>query len=164
MGCGAYAICGAQAAQLNWRNPGIVGRSDLETLLASDDPRNWVAISERLLGPPPPGFRFQPKHKAQVGDAASAWTLCDSHMRHVSAAAPSFMMPQLVSVANMCFCSHMCRPAHARKRTWHWQRMTAPMADAAAAAGRVYAAYVWSAQTACEKHRGSCFEQQIRLL
>lgn len=55
-----------QAAQLNWRNPGVVGRSDLESLLASDDPRDWVAISERLLGPPPPGFIFQPKHKAQV--------------------------------------------------------------------------------------------------
>lgn len=70
------AICDAQAGQLNWRNPGVVGRSDLETLLASDDPRNWVAISERLLGPPPPGFRFQPKHKAQVGNAASAWMPC----------------------------------------------------------------------------------------
>ena len=70
---GAYILCHTQAAQLNWRNPGIVGRSDLETLLASDDPRNWVAISERLLGPPPPGFRFQPKHKAQVSNAVWTW-------------------------------------------------------------------------------------------
>lgn len=44
-------------------SPGIVGRSDLETLLASTDPQDWVRISQRLLGPPPPGFVFAPKHK-----------------------------------------------------------------------------------------------------
>ena len=46
---------------------GVVGRSDLESLLGSNDPRDWVAITEMLLGPPPPGFLFAPKHKAQVG-------------------------------------------------------------------------------------------------
>lgn len=57
---------GCTAAHLNWRNPGFRGRSRLEGLLGSDDPRDWVAISEMLLGPPPPDFVFAPKHKAQV--------------------------------------------------------------------------------------------------
>ncbi len=49
------------------RDPGTVGRSALETLLALDNPcRNCVSISEQLLGPLPPVFCFQPKHRAQV--------------------------------------------------------------------------------------------------
>lgn len=55
----------SQAAVLSWRSPGITGRNDLETLLASSDPQDWVRISQRLLGPPPPGFVFAPKHKAR---------------------------------------------------------------------------------------------------
>jgi tRNA-dihydrouridine synthase 3 len=47
----------------NQRPPAFVGRSDLETLLSSPDPRDWIYISEMVLGPAPPGFQFTPKHK-----------------------------------------------------------------------------------------------------
>lgn len=47
----------------NWRPPAFVGRSDLETLLSSSDPRDWICISEMFLGPAPDGFTFTPKHK-----------------------------------------------------------------------------------------------------
>eukprot|EP00887_Chlorella_sp_A99_P006956 scaffold2.g6956.t1 len=50
--------------RLHWRPPAFVGRSDLETLLASDNPGDWVRISEMLLGPAAPGFVFAPKHRA----------------------------------------------------------------------------------------------------
>lgn len=39
---------------MHWRPPAFVGRSDLETLLASDNAADWMAISEMLLGPAPP--------------------------------------------------------------------------------------------------------------
>lgn len=53
-------------AQMNWRAAPFVGRSDLETLLASGHPRDWVKISEMILGPAPAGFVFTPKHKANA--------------------------------------------------------------------------------------------------
>lgn len=43
--------------RLNWRIPKYRGRSDLETLLGSEDPQDWVKISTMLLAralPPPP--------------------------------------------------------------------------------------------------------------
>lgn len=49
---------------INWRPPAFVGRNDLETLLGSPDPRDWIKISEMFLGPVPLGFQFTPKHKA----------------------------------------------------------------------------------------------------
>jgi hypothetical protein len=39
---------------MHWRPPAFVGRSDLETLLGSDNAADWVALSEMLLGPAPP--------------------------------------------------------------------------------------------------------------
>ena len=38
--------------------PTFVGRSDLETLLSSSDPGDWVKISTMLLGPTPSDFSF----------------------------------------------------------------------------------------------------------
>ncbi|GJP32529.1 hypothetical protein CLOM_g17157 [Closterium sp. NIES-68] len=56
--------------RINWRPPAFYGRNDLETLFGSDQPQDWVKISEMLLGPPPPSFRFVPKHKSNSYDAA----------------------------------------------------------------------------------------------
>jgi tRNA-dihydrouridine synthase 3 len=51
--------------KMNQRPPKFMcGRSDLETLLMSDQSSDWIKISEMLLGPVPDGFRFEPKHKA----------------------------------------------------------------------------------------------------
>jgi len=36
--------------QLNWRPPPFFGRNDLETLMASENPADWIRISEMLLG------------------------------------------------------------------------------------------------------------------
>lgn len=36
----------------------------METLMGSTDSRDWVRISELLLGPVPDGFAFQAKHKS----------------------------------------------------------------------------------------------------
>lgn len=40
------------------------GRNELETLLGSEDYRDWIRISEMFLGKAHPGFRFVPKHKS----------------------------------------------------------------------------------------------------
>mmetsp|Transcript_18162 Transcript_18162/g.42213 ORF Transcript_18162/g.42213 Transcript_18162/m.42213 type:complete len:661 (+) Transcript_18162:54-2036(+) len=66
--------------KINWRPRAFVGRSDLETKLSSQQAKDWVDISEMLLGKVPEGFNFIPKHKsasyekeggsaAAVGDA-----------------------------------------------------------------------------------------------
>ncbi|KAK4154740.1 hypothetical protein C8A00DRAFT_14149 [Chaetomidium leptoderma] len=54
---------------LNERPPAYRGRSDLETLLASKNYKDWVKISEMFLGPAPPNFKFQPKHKSNSYEA-----------------------------------------------------------------------------------------------
>ena len=50
--------------KLHWRAPAYVGRSQLESLLASNAAADWIRISEMLLGLVPEGFTFAPKHKA----------------------------------------------------------------------------------------------------
>ncbi|KAI9467582.1 tRNA-dihydrouridine(47) synthase [NAD(P)(+)]-like protein [Coemansia sp. RSA 1290] len=50
--------------RMNERPPPFVGRSDLETLLASPSASDWIKISEMLLGPAHPDFTFVPKHKS----------------------------------------------------------------------------------------------------
>ena len=50
---------------MHWRPPpAFVGRSDLETLLASDHAGDWVRLSEMLLGPAP---------QVRVGGGAWCW-------------------------------------------------------------------------------------------
>ncbi|KAG0301583.1 tRNA-dihydrouridine(47) synthase [NAD(P)(+)]-like protein [Dissophora globulifera] len=50
--------------RMNDRPPSFVGRNDLETMMASPDVKDWIKLSEMILGPAPDAFRFDPKHKA----------------------------------------------------------------------------------------------------
>ncbi|GFO10069.1 tRNA-dihydrouridine(47) synthase [nad(p)(+)] [Plakobranchus ocellatus] len=52
--------------RINERPPYYIGRNDLETLMASANCADWIKISEMLLGPVPPNFKFLPKHKANA--------------------------------------------------------------------------------------------------
>jgi len=53
-----------QPQHMNDRPPFYVGRDDLETLMASDQCEDWIKITELLLGPAGPNFKFTPKHKS----------------------------------------------------------------------------------------------------
>lgn len=55
-----------QSARINWRPRPYVGRSDLETKLASNNAADWIGISEMLLGKVPDTFVFVPKHKSNA--------------------------------------------------------------------------------------------------
>jgi len=57
---------------LRLRTPRFSGRDDLETLLASTDPADWVRVGEMLLGKAPAGSRFEPKHKSNAYSASAA--------------------------------------------------------------------------------------------
>jgi tRNA-dihydrouridine synthase 3 len=61
-------------ARLNWRSPStrIIGRDDLETLMASDRSSDWVKITEMLLGKVPDEFHFAPKHKSKSVESENA--------------------------------------------------------------------------------------------
>ncbi|KAI1308008.1 tRNA-dihydrouridine(47) synthase [NAD(P)(+)]-like protein [Mortierella claussenii] len=50
--------------KMNDRPPAFYGRDDMETLMASPDVKDWIKLSEMILGPAPEAFRFDPKHKA----------------------------------------------------------------------------------------------------
>ena len=53
--------------RMNERPPRFRGRDDLETLMASGDVNDWIVISQLAgLPPPPEGFTFKPKHKANA--------------------------------------------------------------------------------------------------
>ncbi|KAL8947314.1 MAG: hypothetical protein Q9222_006391 [Ikaeria aurantiellina] len=50
--------------RLQDRPPAWRGRNELETLLGSDNYKDWIKISEMFLGPAHKDFRFEPKHKS----------------------------------------------------------------------------------------------------
>ena len=53
--------------QMNERPPRFICRNDLETMLASQDSRDWVKITELAgLPPPPADYKFTPKHRANA--------------------------------------------------------------------------------------------------
>jgi len=73
---GASAAAAAAAAaewgpRLHHRSPVLRGRSDLETLLASPRPADWVRITELVLGRAPAGYTFTPKHGSHAWAADS---------------------------------------------------------------------------------------------
>lgn len=55
-----------QTQKINQRPPLYRGRDHLETLMISKSAKDWIKISEMLLGPTPPDFEFLPKHKANA--------------------------------------------------------------------------------------------------
>lgn len=57
---------------MNDRPPFYVGRNDLETLMSSDQVSDWITLSEMLLGPAGPNFKFTPKHKSNSYQSANA--------------------------------------------------------------------------------------------
>lgn len=53
-------------AKLNQRPPKWKGRNELETLMGSDDYKDWIKITEMFLGKANEGFTFIPKHKSNA--------------------------------------------------------------------------------------------------
>ncbi|KAL4787480.1 hypothetical protein BJX76DRAFT_345558 [Aspergillus varians] len=54
---------------LNDRPPHWRGRNDLETLMGSNNYKDWIKISEMFLGPAHKDFKFEPKHKSNAYEA-----------------------------------------------------------------------------------------------
>lgn len=66
--------------RIHWRAPYYAGRNELETLLGSQQPADWIKISEILLGPAPAGFVFKAKHKSNAhGSSEQAMSLAQEN-------------------------------------------------------------------------------------
>eukprot|EP00811_Abedinium_folium_P004377 NODE_1402_length_2489_cov_6.941152.p1 GENE.NODE_1402_length_2489_cov_6.941152~~NODE_1402_length_2489_cov_6.941152.p1 ORF type:complete len:770 (+),score=239.32 NODE_1402_length_2489_cov_6.941152:189-2312(+) len=52
--------------RLNWRPAAFVGRSDIETKLSSHSAKDWIELTEMLLGKVPENFTFVPKHRSNA--------------------------------------------------------------------------------------------------
>jgi tRNA-dihydrouridine synthase 3 len=50
--------------RMNDRPPYFMGRDELETLMGSTDSRDWVKLTELVLGTAPESFKFIPKHRS----------------------------------------------------------------------------------------------------
>lgn len=59
---------------MNDRPPAYRGRDELETLMASNNVKDWMKISEMFLGPAHPNFNFDPKHKSNSYDTEGDFT------------------------------------------------------------------------------------------
>ncbi|GAA5845247.1 hypothetical protein JCM11251_003856 [Rhodosporidiobolus azoricus] len=57
------------SVHMNQRAFPYKGRDELETLLASDQAKDWVNITSMFLGPPPEDWSFLPKHKAAATES-----------------------------------------------------------------------------------------------
>lgn len=66
---------------MQWRAPSYVARNELETLMASEKARDWIRLSEMLLGPAPAHFSFTPKHKSNAYGSESSL----AHAAHATA-------------------------------------------------------------------------------
>jgi tRNA-dihydrouridine synthase 3 len=51
---------------MNQRPPQYIGRGEIECLLSSGYPNDWVKISEMFLGNVPEDFVFHAKHKSNA--------------------------------------------------------------------------------------------------
>ncbi|KEP67718.1 UNVERIFIED_CONTAM: dihydrouridine synthase (dus) protein [Hammondia hammondi] len=76
---------------LQWRPSPFVARSNLENMLASPSVKDWIDISSLLLGPPPEGFSFVPKHASNSYAPLSSATSSLSTVR--ASADPSDLQP-----------------------------------------------------------------------
>ncbi|KAF7257148.1 hypothetical protein EG68_05549 [Paragonimus skrjabini miyazakii] len=61
-----YGILERVPQQINERPPAYFCRTDLETLMASENCADWIRISEMFLGPVSDDFSFTPKHNANA--------------------------------------------------------------------------------------------------
>lgn len=62
---------GREAVTMNHRSPYLRGRNELESLMASHASKDWIRISEMMLGPVPSGFSFEPRHKSNAWGPAA---------------------------------------------------------------------------------------------
>lgn len=67
--------------KINDRPPLFQGRDDMETLLSSDNVKDWIKLTEMMLGPVGEKFSFTPKHKS------NSYSITDEEKKHMVTAA-----------------------------------------------------------------------------